>query len=93
MPKVLIADKMDKCAEEIFARNHIPYDIKTGLSPEDIAAIIGDYDAVACRSSAKITKDVLKNAGAVLPTRDTLDERIINDVKNGTGNFIKQAIA
>ncbi len=33
-------------------------------------------------------KEVLKNAGAVLPTRDTLDERIINDVKNGTGRFI-----
>jgi len=31
---------------------------------------------------------VLKNAGAVLPKRDTLDERIINDVKNSTGRFI-----
>jgi hypothetical protein len=31
---------------------------------------------------------VLKNAGAVLPKRDTLDERIINDVKNRTGRFI-----
>lgn len=62
MPKVLIADKMDKCAEEIFARNGIPFDIKTGLSPDEIAAIIESYDAVACRSSAKITKDVLAKA-------------------------------
>ena len=31
---------------------------------------------------------VLKNVGAVLPKRDTLDERIINDVKNRTGKFI-----
>ena len=31
---------------------------------------------------------VLKNTGAVLPKRDTLDERIINDVKNRTGGFI-----
>lgn len=62
MPKVLIADKMDKCAEEIFTRNGIPFDIKTGLSPDEIAAIIEPYDAVACRSSAKITKDVLAKA-------------------------------
>ncbi|MBC7889463.1 MAG: pectate lyase [Ferruginibacter sp.] len=31
---------------------------------------------------------VLKNAGAVLPQRDTLDERIINDVKSRTGRLI-----
>jgi D-3-phosphoglycerate dehydrogenase len=62
MPKVLIADKMDKLAEEIFRRNHLDVDIKTGLSPEEIADIISDYDAVACRSSAKITKEVLAKA-------------------------------
>jgi hypothetical protein len=31
---------------------------------------------------------VLKNVGAVLPARDTLDERIINDVINRTGRII-----
>lgn len=31
---------------------------------------------------------VLKNAGASFPKRDTLDERIIQDVKNRTGNLI-----
>jgi len=31
---------------------------------------------------------VLKNAGAILPKRDTLDERIIDDVKNRTGRII-----
>jgi hypothetical protein len=33
-------------------------------------------------------ESVLKNAGATLPNRDTLDERIINDVRNRTGRFI-----
>ncbi len=33
-------------------------------------------------------QNVLKNVGAVLPKRDTLDERIINDVKNRTGGLI-----
>ncbi len=31
---------------------------------------------------------VLKSAGATLPKRDTLDERIINDVTNRTGRMI-----
>lgn len=31
---------------------------------------------------------VLKSVGATLPKRDTLDERIINDVKNRTGRMI-----
>lgn len=33
-------------------------------------------------------RDVLKRAGAVLPRRDTLDQRIINDVMKGTGKLI-----
>ncbi|MEO6228515.1 MAG: pectate lyase [Ferruginibacter sp.] len=33
-------------------------------------------------------ESVLKNAGAILPKRDTLDQRIINDVKNRQGGLI-----
>ncbi|HNQ91591.1 MAG TPA: phosphoglycerate dehydrogenase [Alphaproteobacteria bacterium] len=65
MVKVLIADKMDKQAEEIFRRNGVEFDIKTGLSPEELAGIVGDYDGIACRSSAKVTADVIKAAGKV----------------------------
>ncbi len=59
MPKVLIADKMDKLAEDIFRARGIDYDIKTGLSPEDIKKIVNDYDGIAARSSAKINADVI----------------------------------
>jgi len=31
---------------------------------------------------------VLKNVGAILPKRDTLDQRILNEVKNRTGRMI-----
>ncbi len=31
---------------------------------------------------------VLENSGAIFPFRDAVDERLINDVKNGTGNLI-----
>ncbi|MBI2234644.1 MAG: phosphoglycerate dehydrogenase [Micavibrio aeruginosavorus] len=59
MPKVLIADKMDKCAAEIFQDNGIEIDIKPGLSPEELAQIASQYDGIAARSSAKITAAVI----------------------------------
>lgn len=62
-PKVLIADKMDGQAEEILKRHGIGVDIKTGLSPEDLAAEIANYDGVAVRSSAKITAPMLQHPG------------------------------
>lgn len=60
--KILIADKMDKQAEEIFRRNGLEVDIKPGLSPEELAAIAANYDGIAARSSAKVTADVIKAA-------------------------------
>lgn len=39
-------------------------------------------------SAADAYSDVLRFAGAVMPERDTLDERVINDVKNRTGRVI-----
>jgi D-3-phosphoglycerate dehydrogenase len=60
VPKILIADKMDKQAEEIFRRNGVEFDVKPGLSPEELAAIAANYDGIAARSSAKVTADVIK---------------------------------
>ena len=34
-------------------------------------------------------KKVLESGGAILPKRDMVDQRIVNDVKNGTGRIIK----
>lgn len=65
MPRVLIADKMDGVAAEIFKSRGIEADTKTGLSSEDLAKIIGDYDGIAVRSTTKIGADVLANPGAL----------------------------
>lgn len=62
MTKVLIADKMDKLAAEIFQNNGIEIDIKPGLTPEELAAIAGQYDGIAARSSAKVTAAVISAA-------------------------------
>jgi len=59
MPKVLISDKLSPAAVEIFRTRGIDVDIKTGLSPADLRAIIGEYDGLAIRSATKVTKELL----------------------------------
>lgn len=44
--------------------------------------------AVNTQSAEDAYQSVLKNVGAVLPKRDTLDDRIINEVKNRKGRMI-----
>ena len=51
MPKVLISDKMSDRAKEIFTDRGIDVDVKTGLSEEELIAVIGDYDGLAIRSA------------------------------------------
>ena len=62
MPKVLISDKLSPAAVEIFRARGIEMDVKTGLSPAELRAIIGEYDGLAIRSATKVTKEVLDAA-------------------------------
>ncbi|HYH36867.1 MAG TPA: phosphoglycerate dehydrogenase [Azospirillum sp.] len=59
MPKVLISDKLSDRAVEIFRERGVEVDVRPGLSPDELKAIIGDYDGLAIRSATKVTKDVL----------------------------------
>ena len=43
---------------------------------------------IKMQTAEEAYKSVLKSVGAIFPKRDTLDERIINDVKNTTGHMI-----
>lgn len=63
MPKVLIADKMDTIAAQIFKDRGIDVTEKPGLSPDELRAEIGQYDGVAVRSGTKITGDMLGQPG------------------------------
>jgi D-3-phosphoglycerate dehydrogenase / 2-oxoglutarate reductase len=62
MPKVLISDKLSPAAVEIFKQRGVEADVKTGLSKEELLAIIGEYDGLAIRSNTKVTADVIKAA-------------------------------
>lgn len=62
MPKVLISDKMDPLAADVFRKNGIEADVLPGLSPEELAGKIGEYDGLAVRSSTKVTPEILSHA-------------------------------
>jgi len=53
---------MNSLAADIFRQHNIDVDVKTGLSAEALADIIGDYDGLAIRSSTTVTRDILKHA-------------------------------
>ena len=60
--RVLISDAMDPRAAAIFRERGIAVEEKPGLSPDELKAIIGEYDGLAIRSATKVTKAVLEAA-------------------------------
>ena len=62
MPKVLISDKLAAGAVDIFKERGVDVDVKTGLSKEELIAIIPEYDGLAVRSATKPDADVIAAA-------------------------------
>jgi D-3-phosphoglycerate dehydrogenase len=61
-PKVLISDKMDPNAERILKERGCDVDVITGKTPEELKAIIGQYDGLAIRSATKVTQEIIDAA-------------------------------
>jgi len=57
--KVLVSDPLSEEAVKRL-REHAEVDVKTGLKPEELIPIIGDYDALAVRSQTQVTAEVIK---------------------------------
>ena len=54
--KVLVSDKLGEAGLEIFRNEEgIELDVNTGLSPDELKAIIGAYDGLVIRSATKVT--------------------------------------
>ena len=62
MPKVLISDSMSNVAQKIFEKNNISFDVKTGLTEDEIVKIIPEYDGMVVRSATKVTKKIIEAA-------------------------------
>jgi D-3-phosphoglycerate dehydrogenase len=62
MPRVLISDKLSPAAVAIFRDRGIDVDLRPGLTPAELRAIIPDYDGLAIRSATKVTRELLDAA-------------------------------
>ncbi len=61
-PRVLISDKMDPNAARIFEERGCDVDVKPGMTPDELKAVIGQYDGLAIRSATKVTKEIIDAA-------------------------------
>jgi|GEM_PF-2654216 len=82
MPRVLISDKMSPKAAEVFKARGIDVDVQTGLSKDELIAIIGDYDGLAVRSSTRPDAEIIAAAKNL---------KVIGRAGIGTDNIDKQA--
>jgi len=61
--KVLVSDKLADVGIRMFEEAEgIDVDVKVGLPPEELKAIIKDYDGLAIRSATKVTEEILEAA-------------------------------
>ncbi|KKK40557.1 MAG: D-3-phosphoglycerate dehydrogenase [Candidatus Lokiarchaeum sp. GC14_75] len=60
--KILILDKIQKEAFEIFEENSLEYYERYDLKPNELKKEIENYEAIIVRSRTKITSDILENA-------------------------------
>ena len=61
MPKILVADPIGAEGVELL-KTRAEVDVKTGMKPPELLAIIAEYDGLVVRSETKVTKEVIETA-------------------------------
>jgi D-3-phosphoglycerate dehydrogenase/(S)-sulfolactate dehydrogenase len=60
--RVLVADDLSPEAVQILRKAGLEVDVKVGMKPDELEAVIGGYDGLAVRSATKVTAKVLEKA-------------------------------
>jgi len=61
--KVLISDSLSKAGIKILEETPgLEVDVNTGLTPEELKGIIGEYDALVIRSATKVSAEIIEAA-------------------------------
>ena len=60
MAHVLVCDPVAKEAVEKMQKGGLTVDVKADMTPDELVAAIGDYDAIVVRSATKVTKEVIE---------------------------------
>lgn len=83
MPKILVLDNLSQEGVDVFkAAPGFEVDVKPPQKPDELAAVIGEYDALVVRSGTKVTADALANPGKL---------KVIGRAGVGTDNIDKKA--
>ncbi len=61
--RILVADKLAEEGLEFLKQTGIEFDTNVGLKEDELAGMVGGYDALIVRSGAKVTARVLENPG------------------------------
>ena len=62
MAKVLVSDPVAAEGVALLRRAGLEVDIRTGLTPAELLAAIGDYDALAVHSETRVTAEIIDAA-------------------------------
>lgn len=60
--RVLVCDPVAKSAVEKMRRAGLEVDEKAGMTPEELVAVVGAYDAMVVRSATKVKKNIIDAA-------------------------------
>jgi D-3-phosphoglycerate dehydrogenase / 2-oxoglutarate reductase len=81
MPKILVLDNLSQEGIDVFEKAEgFEVDVKPPQSPEELAAIIADYDGLVVRSGTKVTAESIANPGKL---------KVIGRAGVGTDNIDK----
>jgi D-3-phosphoglycerate dehydrogenase len=94
--KILISDNLSTRGIDLLRRNEqFQVDVNTGLKPEELKKIIGDYQALIVRSETKVTADILSAAESlkVIGRAGTGVDNVDVPVATGKGIVVMNAAA
>ena len=80
--KVLALDNLQQVGIDVFVKEGIEVDVKGKMTPEELAAVINNYDGVVVRGATKATAASFENATRI---------KVIGRAGSGTDNIDKVA--
>src|SRR5512135_1501401 len=80
--RVLALDNLQKVGIDVFTKEGIEVEVKGKMTPEELAAVINQYDAVVVRGATKATAPCFENSSRI---------KVIGRAGSGTDNIDKVA--
>lgn len=80
--KVLVSDELSQKGIEILRKAGLKVDVRPGLGPDELKAVIGEYQGIVIRSATRLTADVIEAATSL---------KVIGRAGSGLDNVNREA--